>query len=99
MAIGATLAGVIGETLEVATGHQLFPLAEEVPATDGSTIRHIEEGLRIVTERLRTDLEEPRAETRSPTVKPGPGSRWGGRAAIFRVPAEEPVRATARAEG
>lgn len=83
------LAVAIAATLAAATAHQLFLLAAE--ATAGNTTRSIAAGLRIVTERLRTDLGELHAVTHSPTVKRVPVSRLAGRAAIFRAPAEELV--------
>ena len=75
--------------MAAATVHQLFLLAAE--GTVGNTTRNIVAGLRIVTERLRTDLGDQRAGTRSPTVKPVPANRLADRAAIFRMPAEELV--------
>ena len=84
--MGRLPAVAIEAILAAVTGHQLFPLGAEV--TDGNTTRSIVAGLRIVTGRLRSGLGEQRAGTRSPTVKPAPASRWAGRAAIFRVPAE-----------
>ena len=62
-----------------------------VEVTDGSTTRNIAVGLRIVTERLQTDLGELRAVIRSPTGKPVRGNNLAGRAAICRVPAAEGV--------
>ena len=86
--------------MAAATGHQLFRLGAEVPVTDGSTIRNIEAGLHIETERLRTDLGEPRVVILSPTANQTHGSRLAGRAAICRVPvAEGLVRPIALAEG
>src|SRR5258706_4457392 len=99
VAVGVTLAAAIGRTLTAAIGHQPFPLAAEVPETGGSTTRSIAAELRIGTGRPPTGSGERRAVIRSPTVRPAPGNRSDGRAAIFRVPAgEAPQRAIARVQ-
>ena len=69
--------------------------AAEMRAIDGNTTQNTGVGLRIETERPRTDLEAPRAVTPSPTVRPVPGNKLEGRAAISRATAAEgPLQAT-----
>jgi hypothetical protein len=73
----------------VGTGRQLFPLAAEVPAIGGSTIRNIAAAHPIEIVPPRTGLEVRRVAILLLTARPAPADRLADRAAIWPATAGE----------
>jgi hypothetical protein len=102
LAVSVELVGLVVsvELAELAVSVELVagivhPRCRRVMAGEaiGSTVRNTAVGLRIVTVRPRTDLEERRAVIRSRIGRPTPDSRLDGRAAISpATAAQEPAQ-------